>query len=56
MGTDSSIPANAPALGRPAELCGYPVVETLTPDATYLAIGPGGRGLTLRRSQRPRPR
>jgi hypothetical protein len=33
----------------PAELCGYSVVETLSADATYLAIGPGGRGVVLKR-------
>lgn len=33
----------------PAELCGYAVVETLTPGACYLAIGPGGRGVTLKK-------
>lgn len=39
----------APASQRPTELCGYAVVETLAPDATYLAIGPGGRGVALKR-------
>jgi len=34
---------------RPTELCGYAVVETLSPGATYLAIGPGGRGVALKR-------
>lgn len=39
----------SPPSPQPAELCGYSVVETLAPDATYLAIGPGGRGVTLKR-------
>ena len=34
---------------HPAELSGYPVVETLAPDACYLAIGPGGRGVALKK-------
>src|SRR5687767_7181716 len=34
---------------RPTELCGYAVVETLAEGATYLAIGPGGRGVALKR-------
>jgi hypothetical protein len=33
----------------PTELCGYAVVETLSPGVTYLAIGPGGRGVALKR-------
>ena len=33
----------------PHELCGYAVVEVLAADATYLAIGPGGRGITLKK-------
>jgi hypothetical protein len=33
---------------RPTELCGYAVVETLAPHTTYLAIGPGGRGVALK--------
>lgn len=33
----------------PAELCGYAVVETLAPSGCYLAIGPGGRGVTLKK-------
>lgn len=37
------------AAPTPAEVCGYPVVQTLTPGQTYLAIGPGGRGLVLKR-------
>jgi hypothetical protein len=34
---------------RPTSLCGYSVVETLAGDVTYLAIGPGGRGVVLKR-------
>ena len=34
---------------QPAELCGYAVVETLTGGASYLAIGPGGRGVVLKK-------
>jgi hypothetical protein len=48
MATLQSIP-DVPTASHPAELCGYAVVETLTPDATYLAIGPGGRGVTLKK-------
>jgi hypothetical protein len=42
MGTEPSTPA-------PAELCGYAVVDTLADGASYLAIGPGGRGVVLKR-------
>jgi hypothetical protein len=38
-----------PTSSQPAELCGYSLVETLAPGATYLAIGPGGRGVTLKK-------
>lgn len=39
--------ATAPA---PAELCGYPVDSALSPTgASYLAIGPGGRGVVLKK-------
>jgi hypothetical protein len=40
---------DAPSQDRPAQLCGYSVVETLAPGSTYLAIGPGGRGVALKR-------
>lgn len=33
----------------PAELCGYAVVEALSPGGCFLAIGPGGRGVALKR-------
>jgi hypothetical protein len=33
----------------PHELCGYAVVEVLAANATFLAIGPGGRGITLKK-------
>ena len=33
----------------PAAVCGYTVDSTLSDDGCYLAIGPGGRGVTLRR-------
>jgi serine/threonine protein kinase len=48
MATPQTIPDQPPS-SQPAELCGYSVVETLAPDATYLAIGPGGRGVTLKK-------
>jgi hypothetical protein len=48
MATPQTIP-DPPTSSQPAELCGYSVVETLAPDATYLAIGPGGRGVTLKK-------
>jgi serine/threonine protein kinase len=41
--------SDPPTHAQPAELCGYSIVETLAPDATYLAIGPGGRGVTLKK-------
>src|SRR5688572_25327849 len=34
---------------HPAELCGFAVAQTLAPGATYLAIGPGGRGICLKK-------
>jgi hypothetical protein len=34
---------------RRQELCGYPVVEVLTDKTAYLAIGPGGRGVALKK-------
>ena len=43
---------DAPAAPAPGALCGYPVVERLSDDgaesATYLATGPGGRGVVLK--------
>ena len=34
----------------PAEICGYPVDSALSPSgSTYLAIGPGGRGVVLKK-------
>jgi hypothetical protein len=36
-------------LSVPAELCGYPVERALTGDQSYLAIGPGGRAVVLKR-------
>src|SRR4051812_39067927 len=48
MATPQTIP-DQPTSSQPAELCGYSVVETLAPDASYLAIGPGGRGVTLKK-------
>jgi serine/threonine protein kinase len=48
MATPQTI-VDQPPSTPPAELCGYSVVETLAPDATYLAIGPGGRGVTLKK-------
>ena len=38
------------AAGVPPELCGYPVDSALSPTgAAYLAIGPGGRGVVLKK-------
>ncbi len=34
---------------HPPMLCGYPVVEALSPGVSYLAIGPGGRGVVLKK-------
>jgi serine/threonine protein kinase len=33
----------------PAELCGYAVASTLSENKSYLSIGPGGRGLVLKK-------
>jgi tRNA A-37 threonylcarbamoyl transferase component Bud32 len=33
----------------PAEICGYVVDSALAADQTYLAIGPGGRGIVLKK-------
>jgi serine/threonine protein kinase len=44
MQADSNIPPAAPA-----ELCGYSVAATLAAAKTYLAIGPCGRGLVLKK-------
>src|SRR5215213_7746608 len=49
MATQPPIIDQPPPQSQPVELCGYSVVESLTPDATYLAIGPGGRGVTLKK-------
>ena len=43
-----SAASNNPAT-MPAELCGYSVERVLTPEQTYLAIGPGGRRVVLKR-------
>ena len=34
---------------RTSELCGYSVAGTLAENKTYLAIGPAGRGLVLKK-------
>jgi len=34
---------------EPAEICGYTVHSPLTPGQSYLAIGPGGRGIVLKK-------
>src|SRR5687767_13638500 len=40
--------SNPPA--TPSELCGYPVDSALSPSgSTFLAIGPGGRGVVLKK-------
>jgi len=33
----------------PAELCGYPIRQILTPDQSYLADGPGGRLVVIKK-------
>ena len=33
----------------PAEVCGYPIVQSLTPRQSYLVLGPAGRGLVIKR-------
>ena len=33
----------------PSEICGYPIDHSLTPGQSYLAIGPGGRGVVLKK-------
>lgn len=38
-----------PSTLTPAELCGYAVVETFADGSSYLAIGPGGRGVVLKK-------
>jgi len=43
---DTSVPAPPEA---PSELCGYSVAGTLAEGKTYLAIGPAGRGLVLKK-------
>ena len=43
----SNTPTNPATL--PAELCGYSVERALTPEQTYLAMGPGGRRVVLKR-------
>jgi hypothetical protein len=48
MATPQTI-SDQPTSSQSAELCGYSVVEMLAPDVTYLAIGPGGRGVTLKK-------
>ena len=35
----------------PSEICGYPVDSALAEDSTYLAIGPGGRGVVVKRME-----
>jgi hypothetical protein len=35
----------------PSAVCGYTVDSTLSDDGCYLAIGPGGRGVTLKRME-----
>jgi hypothetical protein len=35
----------------PAEICGYPVDCALSDNACYLAIGPGGRGVVVKRME-----
>src|SRR5687767_7624906 len=43
-------PSSTPPAAPPAELCGYPIDGPLSDTGTcYLAIGPGGRGVVLRR-------
>jgi serine/threonine protein kinase len=44
---DSPAQINPPP--GPSELCGYPIDHSLTPGQSYLAIGPGGRGIVLKK-------
>src|SRR4051812_41066070 len=37
--------------GLPAEVCGYAIDSALSDDGCYLAIGPGGRGITIKRME-----
>src|SRR5688572_18804095 len=46
---DQSESPESPDKAFPRELCGYPVVEALARGQTYLAIGPGGRGVVLKK-------
>jgi tRNA A-37 threonylcarbamoyl transferase component Bud32 len=41
--------ADSNSFPTPQELCGYRVERALTPDLSYLAIGPGGRKVVLKR-------
>jgi hypothetical protein len=34
---------------KPQNLCGYRVIDSLREDCTYLATGPGGRRVVLKR-------
>lgn len=42
-------PATTPDL--PAQICGYPVDSALSDKGCYLAIGPGGRGVVVKRME-----
>jgi len=44
-----SAPANPSTSSVPTEICGYPVDCALKEGETYLAIGPGGRGVVLKK-------
>lgn len=45
---ESTSPGAGPAT-LPAEICGYPIDCALKGQETYLAIGPGGRGVVLKK-------
>jgi serine/threonine protein kinase len=42
-------PADANPTPEPSEICGYPIDHALTPGQSYLAVGPGGRGIVLKK-------
>ena len=44
-----SPPASASSASVPAEICGYPIDSALKEGESYLAIGPGGRGVVLKK-------
>src|SRR4051794_36155425 len=45
----AATPTSPATATHPLVLCGYAVVQTLAPGECHLAIGPGGRSVTLKR-------